>query len=104
MQDSNLYQSSTLVIGAGELGMSVLRSIAAIAKPGTLSVLLSPDRAEAPSTLKQKTPTNFALLVSRWSRETWPVCRQLRWPTFFVPMTPWSAAPALWLEAEHNGR
>lgn len=43
MSNSKTYQRSTLVLGAGELGLAMLRSLAAVAEAGTISVLLRPD-------------------------------------------------------------
>lgn len=53
MKDRNVYRKSTLVLGAGELGMSVLRSLAAVAQAGTVAVLLRPNRAKSPDGSKQ---------------------------------------------------
>jgi len=54
MQGSTAYQRSTLVLGAGELGMSVLRSLAAVAETGTVAVLLRPESGKSPDSSKQR--------------------------------------------------
>jgi len=49
-----MYKRSTLVLGAGELGMSVLRSFATVAANGTLSVLLRPDTGTSTDISKRR--------------------------------------------------
>lgn len=48
-------QESILVLGAGELGMAVLRQLALRVKPGTVTVLVSPQSLHAPSAAQQQT-------------------------------------------------
>ena len=54
MQKSKVYRQSTLVLGAGELGMAVLRSLAAVAEPGKVAVLLRPYSGKSLDSSKQK--------------------------------------------------
>jgi len=55
MRYNKPHSQSTLVLGAGELGMSVLRSLAAVAEPGTIAVLLRPYSGKPFDNSKQKT-------------------------------------------------
>lgn len=54
MVNRKMYERSTIVLGAGELGMSVLRSFATIAEAGTLSVLLRPGTSKSTDISKRK--------------------------------------------------
>jgi hypothetical protein len=54
MKKRTAYQRLTLVLGAGELGMSVLRSLALLAEPGSVAVLLRPERGKSFNEAKQK--------------------------------------------------
>ena len=48
-------QESILVLGAGELGMAVLRELAPRVEPGTVTVLVSPQSLHQPSAGQQQT-------------------------------------------------
>ncbi|OYO28006.1 aromatic alcohol reductase [Janthinobacterium sp. PC23-8] len=48
-------QKSILVLGAGELGLAVLRQLAPRVKPGTVTVLVSPQSLHEPSAAQQQT-------------------------------------------------
>lgn len=54
MQGPEFNNQSTLVIGAGELGMAVIEALCGLAADGSLSVLLRPARGNEPSEARMR--------------------------------------------------